>query len=83
MSRWVPRSTTVPAKVLCHFSLIPRLRRMYRSPAIAKLLKWVFENKTGTAEMRSVADNPAWEHIDNNIDTEFSTEGRHLRMGLP
>jgi hypothetical protein len=55
---------------------------MYRSPAIAKILKWASENKTGTTEIRSVADSPTWEQIDNSIDIEFSTEGRHLRMGL-
>jgi hypothetical protein len=82
MSRWMPGSTTIASKVLCHFSLIPRLRRMYRLPAIAKLLKWASKNKTGTAEMRSMANSPAGEYIDNSIDTKFSTEGRHLRMGL-
>lgn len=38
LSRWVPGSQTVPAKVLRHFPLIPRLKRMYRSHAISKLL---------------------------------------------
>lgn len=32
--------------------------------------------------MKSVADSPAWKHIDRNIDEEFVREWRHLRMGL-
>jgi hypothetical protein len=82
LSRWIPGSTTVPAKVLRHFPLIPRLKRMFRSPAISKLLKWASENKTGTDEMKSVVDSPAWNHIDTDIDTEFAIERRHLRMGV-
>jgi hypothetical protein len=31
LSRWIPGSTTVPAKVLRHFPLITGLKRMYRS----------------------------------------------------
>jgi hypothetical protein len=45
-SRYIQGSNSVPAKVIRHFPLIPRLfpliprlLRMYRSPAIAKLLK--------------------------------------------
>jgi hypothetical protein len=82
LSRWLPGSTIVPAKVLRHFPLIPRLKRMFRSPAIAKLLRWAAENKTGTDEMRSVADSPAWDHIDREIDRDFAIEKRHLRMAL-
>jgi hypothetical protein len=55
---------------------------MFRSPAIAKLLRWAAENKTGTDEMRSVADSPAWDHIDIEIDRDFAIEKRHLRMAL-
>jgi hypothetical protein len=55
---------------------------MYRSPAIARLLRWASQNKTGMEEMKSVADSPAWEHINKEVDTKFNQENRHLRMGL-
>jgi hypothetical protein len=58
-SRWIPGSTLIPAKVIRHFLLIPRLKRMFQSPSIAKLLKWASENQTGTEEMKSVTDSPA------------------------
>jgi hypothetical protein len=51
---------------------------MFRSPAISKLLKWASENKTGIEEMKSVADIPTWNHIDNVIDMEFGYERRNL-----
>jgi hypothetical protein len=73
---------TVPAKVMHQFPLILRLKRLYRPPAIAKLLKWASENKTRTNKMKSVADSPAWNHIDTDIDREFARERRNLRMGL-
>jgi hypothetical protein len=82
MLRWMPGSHIIPAKVLQHFPLIPRLKRMYRSPSISRLLKWAAENRTGTEEMKSVADSPAWNHVDREIDIEFGRERRHLRMGL-
>jgi hypothetical protein len=82
LSRWVPGSQTIPAKVLRHFPHIPRLRRMFASPAITELLRWASENKTGMEEMRSVADSPAWDHIDREVDPQFATESRNLRMGL-
>jgi hypothetical protein len=32
--------------------------------------------------MKSVVNSPAWNHIDNEIDTEFAIERRNLRRGL-
>ena len=60
------------------FTLIPRLKRMFKSPAIAKLLKWAVENKTRTNEMKFVADNPVWNHVDNEIDREFIVKRKNL-----
>ena len=51
---------------------------MFKSPAIAKLLKWAVENKTRTNEMKFVADNPVWNHVDNEIDREFIVKRKNL-----
>ena len=51
-------------------------------PCHIKLLKKASKNQTRTNEMKSVADSPAWYHIDNIIDREFSIERRHLQMEL-
>jgi hypothetical protein len=37
--RYREGTKTAPMKVVRHFPLVPRLRRMFSSPAIAKLLK--------------------------------------------
>jgi hypothetical protein len=81
-SRWIAGSTSMPAKVVRHFPFIPRLKRLYRSPAIAKLLRWAAENKMGTDEMKSVVDSPAWNHMDTEIDRDFGMESRNLRLGM-
>ena len=39
-NRYQEDTKTTPMKVVRHFTLAPRLRRMYNSPTIAKLLKW-------------------------------------------
>jgi hypothetical protein len=38
LSRYITGSNTIPAKVIRHFPLIPRLLHMFRSPVISKLL---------------------------------------------
>jgi hypothetical protein len=32
--------------------------------------------------MKSVADSPAWRHVEEAIDPSFGTEKRNLRFGL-
>ena len=56
-----------PLKVLRHFPIIPRLQRMYRSPAISKLLLWHAENRSnregGDCLVRHPCDSKAWQHF--------------------
>ena len=37
-SRWMESTNNVPSKVIRHFPLIPRLKRMWRSPEIGGML---------------------------------------------
>ena len=91
-SRYVEGSSTVPRKVLRHFPLIPRLKRMYRCKSIAGLMQHHANNRpkdTGSLEtgaenenlVRSVADSKAWKHIDN-MWPDFAVETRNIRLGL-
>jgi hypothetical protein len=83
LSRFIPGSTTILARVIRHFPLIPRLLRMMRSPAIAKLLRWHHDFPNNDEEvMKSVVDSPAWRHVDTNIDPTFSRDPRNLRFSL-
>ena len=53
----------VPQKVLRHFPLIPRLRRMFSTPHLASLMTWHGQNISRDGKMRGPYDSPQWEHI--------------------
>ena len=80
-SRYVDNSKTIPVKVLRHFPLIPRLRRMYSCTRLAELMKWHVDGKSKDKVMRSVVDSKAWNHV-NSTWPEFAKEGRNVRLGL-
>ena len=79
--RYIPRSNDIPVKVVRYFSLIDRLRRMYRCPEIAKLLASHVEQKSLDGKMRSVIDSPQWAALDN-LPGNFGTNPTDLRLGL-
>ncbi|KAF7150069.1 hypothetical protein RHSIM_Rhsim02G0161000 [Rhododendron simsii] len=54
----------VPRKVLRHFSLIPRLQRLFMSSKIASFMKWHDEGRTKDGCMHHSADSPAWRTLD-------------------
>ncbi len=80
-SRYVDNSKTIPVKVLRHFPLIPRLRRMYSCTRLAELMKWHVGGKSEDKVMRSVVDSKAWDHV-NNKWPWFAKEERNVRLGL-
>ena len=80
-SRYIDNSKSVPVKVLRHFPLIPRLRRMYSCTRLAELMKWHVDGKSKDKVMRSVVDSKAWKHV-NSKWPEFAKEGRNVRLGL-
>ena len=83
-SRYMPNSQTSPSKVIRWFPIIPRVLRMFRSPAISKLLRYHQDNpNTDDTVMKSVVDSPAWKHVTSeNVDPTFAHEARNLRFGL-
>ena len=80
-SRYVDNSKTIHVKVLRHFPLIPRLRRMYSCTRLAELMKWHVGGKSKDKVMRSVVDSKAWDHV-NNKWLWFAKEERNVRLGL-
>ena len=60
-----------PWKVLRHFPLIPRLKRMFRTPAISELMTWHSRNKSSDGMVRYPCDSKAWHHVHNNVDPTF------------
>lgn len=81
-SRFIRGSEVIPARVIRHFPLIPRLKRMFRSPAIAEMLRYHYEHPNmDKGVMKSVADSPAWKHVDTEVDPSFGDEIRNLQFG--
>jgi hypothetical protein len=71
-SRYMEGSTVIPARVIRFFPFIPRVLRMYRSPAIADLLRYHYDNPNDdNSVMKSVADSLAWKYIDSDVDRSF------------
>ncbi len=54
----------VPQKVLRHFPLIPRLRRMYITPMQTSLMTWHVNNRSGDKLVQHVANSMQWQFID-------------------
>lgn len=71
----------VPNKVLRHFPLIPRLRRMFSTPHLAALMTWHENNVSTDGKMRGPADSPQWQHI-REKHPNFSADSRNVHLGL-
>jgi hypothetical protein len=57
---------------------------MMRSGKIAILLRWHSDNPNleKNTVMKSVADSPAWAHVDSHVDPSFKLDPRNMRFGL-
>lgn len=73
--------SNIPQKVLRHFPIIPRLRRMFSTPQLAAMMTWHASNKSEDGKMRGPVDSPQWEHI-RVTHVEFERESRNLHLGL-
>ena len=71
----------VPHKVLRHFPLIPRLRRMFSCPSLAALMTWHGENISRDGKMRGPCDSPQWDHIRARY-SEFEADSRNVHLAL-
>ena len=80
-SRYVEGSDSVPVRVLRYFSIIKRLRRMFRCPELAKHMRWHSSNHSTDGKIRSVVDSEQWKFIDENFPS-FSAGERNVRLGL-
>jgi hypothetical protein len=80
-SRYTSDSSKCPVKVLRHFPLIPRLKRMFRCTLLAQLMKWHARRTKNGDKVECVPDSKAWQHIDATY-LEFRREERNLRLGM-
>lgn len=95
-SRWKPTSddlghnnlnqssaTTrrVPAKVLCHFPLKPRLQRYFMSKKTSSFMQWHENDRVKYGILRHPADSKAWKSLDQRYP-EFALDPRNVRLRL-
>ncbi|XP_010667637.1 uncharacterized protein LOC104884650 [Beta vulgaris subsp. vulgaris] len=71
----------VPAKVVWHFPLKPRLQRLYMCSETAELMRWHEERKEKDGLLRHRADGEAWKEFDRQY-LSFASESRNVRLGL-
>jgi hypothetical protein len=79
--RYKSESSQRPVKILRHFPLIPRLRRMYRCKRLAEFNKWHTSRDREGGNVECVPDLKAWKHIES-LDGTFATEARNIRLGM-
>ncbi|XP_025640500.1 uncharacterized protein [Arachis hypogaea] len=71
----------VPAKVLRHFPLIPRLKKMFLCSKTAESLRWHDEHRSKDGKLRHPADGQSWKDFDR-LHPDFAEESRNIRLGL-
>eukprot|EP00261_Vitis_vinifera_P034131 XP_019075374.1 PREDICTED: uncharacterized protein LOC109122593 [Vitis vinifera] len=87
MSRWkvnkagARNTKRIPAKVLWYFPPIPRFKRMFQSPKIAKDLKWHAQGRENNGKLRHPVDSPTWQLV-NQMWPEFASDCRNLRLDI-
>jgi hypothetical protein len=83
-SRWKDKTGTkqVPHKVLKHFPLLPRLKRIYASKRTSEETQWQKKVRTPVENVMShPADGNAWKCFDSK-EKDFAAEPRNLRLAL-
>jgi hypothetical protein len=81
MSWFVERSNQVLRKVFCHFSLIPRLKQMYKCSSLVELMTWHNANKSNDGLICFMCDSKFWKHIDSSWPN-FAIDLYNIRLGL-
>ncbi|KAL4581331.1 hypothetical protein LXL04_017545 [Taraxacum kok-saghyz] len=75
------KSPKVPAKVVWHFPLKPRLQRLFMCSDTAKYMTWHDEGRPKDGNLRHPADAKSWKEFDS-LYPQFAKETRNVRLGL-
>ena len=83
MSGWKdPERKKLPHKVLRHFPLAPRLKRMFVTKDTSEEAQWhKLKRQPSEKEMSHPADGEAWQDFDREFP-DFAKDARNLRLGL-
>ena len=83
-SRWkdADGKKRIPEKVLRHFPLIPRLKRMFLSKKTAEEVQWhKLKRQPVENELSHPADGEAWKDFDRK-HKDFAADPRNIRLGI-
>nr|XP_017227907.1 PREDICTED: uncharacterized protein LOC108203473 [Daucus carota subsp. sativus] len=75
------KSTTIPRKILRHFPLIDRLKRLFMSEHTAKQMTWYKNREVKEGEISLPTDGDDWKNFDLQHPS-FAKEFRNVRLGL-
>lgn len=78
---YVPGRNKAPEKMIKHFPLIPRLKRMFRTPNLSRLMTWHHENKNEDGLVQHALNSKTWAHIDTKWP-KIVGDLCNLRLGL-
>jgi hypothetical protein len=83
LSRWKdPERKKIPQKVLRHFPLAPRLKRMFATKEASENAQWhKLRGEPREKEMSHPADGEAWQDFDKEYP-DFANDPRNLRLSL-
>jgi hypothetical protein len=83
LSRWKDEERKkIPQKVLRHFPLAPRLKRLFATKEASLLAQWHDrQRQPSEKEMSHPADGDAWQDFDKEYP-EFARDARNIRLGL-
>ncbi|XP_074288837.1 uncharacterized protein LOC141613988 [Silene latifolia] len=71
----------IPAKVLWHFTLQPRLQRVYMNSETAEAMTYHADKRRKDGYLRHPADGSTWKEFDS-LYPLFANEPRNVRLGL-
>jgi hypothetical protein len=83
LSRWKDEERKkIPHKVLRHFPLAPRLKRLFATKEASLLAQWHDrQRQPSEKEMSHPANGDAWKDFDKEYP-EFARDARNIRLGL-
>jgi len=64
-----------------HFSLIPRLKRIFMSSILAEYTIWHTEKHSNNGKMRHLVSPKAWIHLDE-LYPNFASNSRNIRLTM-
>ena len=69
-------------KVMWYFPIIPRLKHLFATRKIVKLMRWHAEGQVNDGKLWHPADGAQWRAINHSYKWSFSNEIRNIRFGL-